>query len=901
MGRGGKAPIVRWTGTLSEAPFDVRVMVFALIVCFTGASAFTQMGFVGVGLPGSYVTYAVALLMPVAVAALLFGPLLGALEGLIGGSLLFLHANLQPIDYYEVISVTPLMAFVMFTLAGFLLGVLFAIALRNGRLGWRRVLYIALVCVIVSALFSAAFFFNVVAKIVIDILPQFDAGMNIEASDVSMRLSQSGNLFLQVWIDAVEMAVPCLIVDLVARKVAAHRGTYHLNTTFRAWLFAGLALAFLLTSAITFAVITEQEKNDAFELLDSETSYLCKQIAHTDRRAAELDGILAAYDIDVQTADAAQLAGIADIRSNDGLLEGYTKEVDGTVAVIVDNLILITDDGNLEVGQPVADQLGNSIVLAIEQSIASGELQPVLFDPTGRWRQDDIDTITMQIAYLLAKEQSDRTVMMILPTSMVFANRPYVMVQTLLTALGLMLMVYFMASRMMDRLVMKPIDQTNAVLERITEGDLEAQVVLGESTEFESLAGGINTTVDTLKSWIAEAGTRMDSELAAAKAIQTKSLPTVFPPYPDNLHLDVFALMHPAKEVGGDFYDFFLVGDNCTTEVGKLGFVVADVSGKGVPAALFMMAAMTAIRSFVELGVELGEAIENANHRLCDGNDTGMFATAFIGVMDYATGHVVFVNAGHNPPLLWRTEQWQWVREKSGLPLGLFDGLPYTAHEIDLRPGDEFLLYTDGVTEAMSTSGELYGEGRLEQLASENRHLHPHDLVGVVRQDVARHAAGAEQSDDITILSVEYGVAPELARTIVVPSRTEELDKVRDFVHAELDQRLCPVRAQNQLDIALEELFVNVCHYAYPEATEENPGEVRVSCSYSAEPPSVTVTIVDDGVPFDPLAKKDAVTPDDILDIPIGGLGILMAKKSVDEMRYERDGGSNIVTIIKKW
>ena len=170
-----------------------------------------------------------------------------------------------------------------------------------------------------------------------------------------------------------------------------------------------------------------------------------------------------------------------------------------------------------------------------------------------------------------------------------------------------------------------------------------------------------------------------------------------------------------------------------------------------------------------------------------------------------------------------------------------------------------------------------------------------------VRQDVAVHTQGAQQSDDITIMAVEYGVAPELARTIVLPARTEELDTARAFIHEELDKRLCPMRVQNQLDVAFEELFVNVCRYAYPQATPDNPGDVRVLCAYSAEPPSVTVSIVDDGVPFDPLAKPDAVTPSDVLDVPIGGLGILMAKRSVDEMAYKRDGGSNIVTIIKKW
>lgn len=159
--------------------------------------------------------------------------------------------------------------------------------------------------------------------------------------------------------------------------------------------------------------------------------------------------------------------------------------------------------------------------------------------------------------------------------------------------------------------------------------------------------------------------------------------------------------MQPAREVGGDFYDFFLIGDACNAESGKLGFVVADVSGKGVPAALFMMAAKTAIRGYMESGMELGEAFENANRKLCAGNDFAMFLTAFAGVLDYATGTIAYVNAGHNAPLLRQHGEWRQLTDKSGLPLGLFDGMPYKASECTCAIGDELLLYTDGVIEAM--------------------------------------------------------------------------------------------------------------------------------------------------------------------------------------------------------
>jgi sigma-B regulation protein RsbU (phosphoserine phosphatase) len=179
--------------------------------------------------------------------------------------------------------------------------------------------------------------------------------------------------------------------------------------------------------------------------------------------------------------------------------------------------------------------------------------------------------------------------------------------------------------------------------------------------------------------------------------------------------------------------------------------------------------------------------------------------------------------------------------------------------------------------------------------------MHPRKLINAVREDVAAHACGAEQSDDITMLSLEVGVPPEVTTTLVVPATLAELPNVTEFIRAELERRLCPVKAQKQLEVAVEEMFVNVANYSYPNATPDNPGTARICFTYSADPPSVTIDIVDDGIPFDPLAKPDAVTPDDIMDVPIGGLGILMAKKSVDEMGYERVGKSNVVTLKKRW
>ena len=214
------------------------------------------------------------------------------------------------------------------------------------------------------------------------------------------------------------------------------------------------------------------------------------------------------------------------------------------------------------------------------------------------------------------------------------------------------------------------------------------------------------------------------------------------------------------------------------------------------------------------------------------------------------------------------------------------------------------MLYTDGVTEAANAQGELFGEDGLAEFARCSATLHPRGLVRAVRAGVAGHAAGADQSDDVTVLALEVGVPPEEKAVLDVPADVGELDRVNEFIHGELDRRLCPVRAQRQLDIAVEELFVNSCRYAYEGMPESVERTVRVTRAASAEPPSVTVEIIDAGAPFDPLARPDAARADEyagVAEVPIGGLGILMAKKSVDEMRYERADGRNVVTLVKRW
>ena len=297
--------------------------------------------------------------------------------------------------------------------------------------------------------------------------------------------------------------------------------------------------------------------------------------------------------------------------------------------------------------------------------------------------------------------------------------------------------------------ILAPIRRANASLAKIASGDLEERVEVGGSTEMDALADDINVTVDRLKGYIDEAEHRADAEMAMAKSIQANVLPSMFPPYPSLVdRFDIFARMITAKEVGGDFYDFYFVGP------GKLALVVADVSGKGVPAALFMMRAKATVQGLLKGGLDVREAVTAANDRLAEANDANMFVTAWIGVVDIATGVLDFVNAGHNPPLVKRADgSVAYLTAKSGPALAAMAGVPYRRQSVALGPGDAILLYTDGVTEALDPAKELYGEDRLIAtlrglLGSPSTET---VLQGVI-DSLHAFAAGAEQADDITLL-----------------------------------------------------------------------------------------------------------------------------------------------------
>ena len=243
---------------------------------------------------------------------------------------------------------------------------------------------------------------------------------------------------------------------------------------------------------------------------------------------------------------------------------------------------------------------------------------------------------------------------------------------------------------------------------------------------------------------------RIGAELNVATKIQADMLPKIFPPFPDRTEFDVYAQMTPAKEVGGDFYDFFLVDDD------HLAIVIADVSSKGVPAALFMVIAKTLIKNHAMSLESLGDVFYRVNNQLCEGNEEGMFVTAWMGVITLTTGELEYVNAGHNPQLLMNNADYDWIHAQPGFVLAGLEGIPYTSEKLMLKHGARIFLYTDGVTEAQNTSEELFGEDRLLDSLQRNGHLPLQQMLEAVRADIDTFAGEAEQFDDITMLAFEF-------------------------------------------------------------------------------------------------------------------------------------------------
>ena len=443
---------------------------------------------------------------------------------------------------------------------------------------------------------------------------------------------------------------------------------------------------------------------------------------------------------------------------------------------------------------------------------------------------------------------------------------------------------------LIKRVIINNLEKINDTLGKITRGDLNVTVDVRSSQEFSSLSDDINSTVSTLKRYIAEAAARIDKELEYAKQIQLSALPTNFP---KDGEYNIYAQMIAAKEVGGDFYDFYKLNDN------TVAFLAADVSGKGIPAAMFMMTAKTIIKDLAESGMPVNEIFTRANEKLCENNESGMFVTAWMGILDLETGNLQFANAGHNPPLLKRANgSFEYLKTRAGFVLAGMEGIRYRVAELTLEPGDRLFLYTDGVPEATNTENKLYGEERLLAFMNQNDSMEATALLPALKANIDEFVGDAPQFDDITMLMFDYkpqqGGVHMMNKTF--PAKIEALSDVLGFVDQTLESFACPMKVQTAVCVAIEEIFVNVAHYAYGDGE----GDMTLGIGFDEESRTITFRMSDQGTPFDPLQKPDPDVTLSAEDREIGGLGIFITKKTMSSVTYAYENGENVLTMTKK-
>lgn len=423
----------------------------------------------------------------------------------------------------------------------------------------------------------------------------------------------------------------------------------------------------------------------------------------------------------------------------------------------------------------------------------------------------------------------------------------------------------------------------NKDLNAITSGELNTVIDVHDYKEFESLSNHINSTVDTLKHYIADAEARIDKELEFAKQIQHSALPSVFPPYPERKDFELYASMDTAKEVGGDFYDFYLLDRY------NLIFIIADVSGKGIPAAMFMMTAKTLIKGLAESGRDVDEVFNIANEKLCESNEAGMFVTAWMGKLDLSTGKLTFVNAGHNPPIICRKNgKAEYLKTKPNLVLAGMDITRYRKNELMLEPGDAIYLYTDGVTEANNINEELYGEERLKKCLEAAADKNTEEICREVKSGVDKFSDGAPQADDITMLAVKVNTI-QSPDTITSYPCIESAQLVYDYLSDRMEKFDIPLKVMNRVQVVADEIYSNIFNYS---------GATKSSVTIKRSGNDLVLTFRDNGNKYDPTKAEEPDISLSVEERGIGGLGILMVRRMTKNMEYSYENGFNCLKLV---
>ena len=408
---------------------------------------------------------------------------------------------------------------------------------------------------------------------------------------------------------------------------------------------------------------------------------------------------------------------------------------------------------------------------------------------------------------------------------------------------------------------------------------------------FKMMQSSLTDRIEELKAANEQKG-RIEGELQTARSIQMSMIPKIFPAYPERTDMDIFAKLTPAKEVGGDLYDFFIRNE-------KLYLCIGDVSGKGVPASLLMAVTRSLFRTVSNHESDPAKIAILVNDAMSEDNVENMFVTLFIAILDLPTGQMRYCNAGHCAPIIIDTEA-NLLPIIPNIPVGLLPHFKYVGQEVIVKPDTTVFMYTDGVTEAEDINHHLFDEDRMMEVARtclQENHVQPDVLVNEMEESIRKFVKDAEQSDDQTMMAIRYTKKEEAARLqrhLTLPNNIDTIPELSEFIEGvgeELDMDMSLVMS---LNLAIEEAVVNVMEYAYPPGVE---GTVDIDAI--ANDNRLKIIISDGGIPFDPTKKEKVDTTLSAEERPIGGLGIHLVREIMDSVNYEYRDRKNILTLRK--
>ena len=445
------------------------------------------------------------------------------------------------------------------------------------------------------------------------------------------------------------------------------------------------------------------------------------------------------------------------------------------------------------------------------------------------------------------------------------------------------------------RRVVAPVEEFSNVAKKIANGEFNVELPRIHSKDelkqlhdsFEYLQHSLVQYIEKLKLTTAHEE-RIESELRIAHSIQMGMIPKFFPPFPERDDLALDARLVPAREVGGDLYDFFIKDE-------KLYFMIGDVSGKGIPASLVMAVACRLFRSVSSHLDKPADIITSLNDSLADGNDSNMFCTAFLGILDLKTGLLEYCNAGHNAPFVIGVDgNVAPINVLPNLPLGLFNGFKYNGQEVQIDKGAMLYLFTDGVNEAENRDMAQFGNEKLVAMLESNSTKSPNEIIEETFAEIEAHADGAEQSDDITVVCIKYN-ADCMEKSIILANDISEVSRLNAFVEEIGEEFSLAPDVVFNINLVLEEAVVNIINYAYPKEEHE-----KIYLSAKLHNGSIVLVLTDTGKEFDPTMAPEADITLSADERKIGGLGIFLIRQIMNEVKYERIEGKNVLTLEKR-